>query len=519
MSRLPLWIPVLSLLSFFVACGGTDGGDVPDAGSPAAEGMAVSVTGLVTDSKPSDAGDGGLQFKFVLGEQTISQKVSVQLSQDGQVVKEGTGDEAFSLAPGLYSASLTYRESDQLPPSSGVLSKLKVNEGATTSYKVGLDVPLGRLRMEFRQLGAGGSSTVVSEQVDLTVYRSGGDGDVVFWEGPASETIVLGEGLYDVKARVSSGTGPAVIEWYRAVSIEGEMRLTELQVGLQPSDSGVRIDVFNFSSDVNKYVQVAFFQPDADLRRAIAVRTGTGGQLLDVEPGLYDVLVRYTPSSDVESDRLLRGFEVPAEGGLRFQLDLKQEMGLLKLAFFDGDQDVSSRVNLIAKRAGADAAAGLSVLDVVGVGAHPIPAGTYDLYFDYASAGSERRKDALPGITIANGAIWEQRFDAAAPQWIPAPAKLPAAPLRPIDWQEETRPVDGAAGDDDDSAGDDDDSAGREAPAADDDDSASSSVSHQPRCCNESPPPPSGQQKTPDGREVPNSEGASPESSESKATP
>jgi hypothetical protein len=114
----------------------------------------------------------------------------------------------------------------------------------------------------------------------------------------------------------------------------------------------------------------------------------------------------------------------------------------------------------------------------------------------------ERRTDALPGITIANGAVWEQRFDAAAPQWVPAPAKLPATALRPIDWQEEARPVNGAAGDDDDSSGDDDDSAAKEGPEADDDDSASNPVPSQ------APPPPL-QDEAPASQDVSSSEGAS----------
>jgi hypothetical protein len=108
------------------------------------------------------------------------------------------------------------------------------------------------------------------------------------------------------------------------------------------------------------------------------------------------------------------------------------------------------------------------VLDSVGVGEHYIAAGTYDVYFEYHPASGAKQRVALEGVIIGSGAVWEQRFEAKAMPWLPAPARLPSAPLRSIHWSPAPSPevvlVEGSASDDDDSAGDDDDS-GRPATA------------------------------------------------------
>jgi hypothetical protein len=473
MRTIPLMLMCLGAALLLASCGGEEAVDEVDAGDPSGVGIVARVSGMLQDSAGAEPSRGRVRLQFILGDAVVTDSVWLELTTQGVDIGEGPGSKEFDLAPGLYSARVSYVEASHLKKEKGVLSGLRVHPGKTSDYKVYLDVPIGRLRMDFTQLGRGGETISIAEQVQLAVHKAGDQQGTPVWEGLATEVVALSAGTYDVKAGLPGKDGSAIVEWIRNVTVAGGMALTERTIEVQSEEAGVRIDVFNFSADVNARSHVAYFSPDADLRRAVARYTGKGGDVLPVAPGTYDVLVRYAPSTEVQGDRLLEDLVVPRVGALRLQIDLEQELGVLRLSVFDEEKSVSDQVNMIVKRSGADRVAGLSVLDAVGVGEHYIPAGTYDIYFDYQPPMGKRKRVALKGVTITTGAVWEQRFEARATRWLPAPARLPTEPLRPINWSPPPPPE--VAADDDDSAAtsDDDDSA-----ATDDDDD--SSVSRQP---------------------------------------
>jgi hypothetical protein len=465
----PLALLILGSSLWVLACGDEEVVVVPDAGDPTGEGIVTKVSGIVLERAGTDPAAGVLNLKFVLGDEDVTKNVWLELSSGGIDVLEGPGSQQFELSPGLYSARVSYREDSHVEKAKGLLSGLKVNVGLTSSYKIYLDVPLGRLRMNFTQLSNSGETVSIADQIQLAVHRSGDQQGVPVWLGSATDSVALSVGTYDVKASLPGKAGVAIVEWYKGISIQGGMALTERTIAVESASGGVRIDVFNFSADVNSRSHVAFFRAGVDLRRAVARTTGMGGQVLPVEPGTYDVLVRYAPSTEVQEDLLIEGLVVPADGdGVRLQIDLERELGVLRISAFHGERNVSEWVNMIVKQSGADRVAGLSVLDVVGVGEHYIPAGTYDIYFEFHQPEGAKKRFALPSVTIVSGAIWEQRFDAAASSWLPSPARAPVEPLRPINWL--PPPLPEPPGNDDDSAVDDDDSA--KGAGVDDDDSA-----------------------------------------------
>jgi hypothetical protein len=458
----------LSAALLIVGCGGDEAAELPDAGDPRGEGIVGRVSGMLKDGQGVEPERGRMRLEFNLGEAVVTEKVWLELTTEGVDIGEGPGNKEFDLSPGLYSARVSYVEDSHVDKAKGVLSALRVHAGMISDYKVYLDVPIGRLQMDFTQLNRTGKRVSIAEQVPLAVHRAGDQQGIPVWEGLATEAVVLAAGSYDIRAALPGKDGIAIVEWIRDVAIVGGMVVTNRTVEVESEDTGVRIDVFNFSADVNGKAHVAFFPPDADLRRAVARYTGKGGQVLPVAPGTYDVLVRYAPSSEIEGDRLLEDLVVPTEGALRLQVDLEQELGMLRLSVFDGDRSVSDQVNMIVRRSGADRVAGLSVLDAVGVGEHHIGAGTYDIYLEYQPSSGKKKRVTLEGVTIASGAVWEQRFEAEATRWLPAPARLPTEPLRSIHWSPPPPPA-LVSEDDDDSASDDDDSASDDTAKAGDD--------------------------------------------------
>jgi len=433
MRLIPLILSLLSAALLFSGCAGEEKVDALDAGTPRGEGIVVRVSGMLNAGAEGEPERGRMRLHFNLGEAVVTEKVWLELTTEGVDIGEGPGNKEFDLAPGLYSARVSYVEGSHVDKAKGVLSALRVHAGMTSDYKVYLDVAIGRLHMDFTQVDRTGQRVSIAEQVQLAVHRAGDQQGTPVWEGLATEVVALAAGSYDIKAGLPGKDGTAIVEWVRDVAIDGGMEVTKRIIEVESDDTGVRIDVFNFSADVNSKSHVAFFPPDADLRRAVARHTGKGGQVLPVSPGTYDVLIRYAPSTEVEGDRLLEDLVVPPDG-LRLQVDLEQELGILRLSVFDGERSVSDQVNMIVKRSGADRVAGLSVLDAVGVGEHYIAAGTYDIYLEYQPSKGDKKRVALEAVTISSGAVWEQRFEAKATRWLPAPARLPTEPLRPINW-------------------------------------------------------------------------------------
>lgn len=468
MRLIPLMLSFLSAALMVSGCTAEEEVEVPDIGSPTGEGIVVRVSGVLKEGQAAGSEQGRLRLKFNLGGSVVSEKVWLELTAEGVEVGEGPGNKEFDLSPGLYSGRVSYLEDGHVEKAKGVVSGLRIHAGKTSDYKVYLDVPIGRLHMDFTQLGRTGERVSIAEQVQLAVHWADEQQGSPVWEGLATEVVILTAGKYDIKAGLPGKDGTVLVQWIQDVTIAGGMALTERTIEVESEATGVRIDVFNFSADVNEKSHVAFFPPDADLRRAVARHTGRGGHILPVEPGIYDVLVRYAPSTELQGDRLLEDLVVPAEGALRLQIDLEQQLGLLRVSVLDGGRNVSDQVNMIVRRAGADRVAGLSVLDSVGVGEHYIAAGTYDIYFEYHPTGRAKKRVALEGVIIGSGAVWEQLFEAKETPWVPAPARLPSEPLRSIHWSPASSPaavlVEDSVSDDEGSAGDDDDS-GRPATA------------------------------------------------------
>lgn len=458
-------VVVLALAS---ACSGDDDGPKTqvDHGTPLGEGIVKEVTGSVQPLENVAEGQGELLLDIFHGDRAVNKKVKVRLASDDARdadVAMGEGNHGFALPAGLYFAYITYKEADELDAMEGTVAALKVNPGHQTKYNVVLEAPIGLLQLRFtRSDGPARPPVKIDEEVELNVYPSGGDRSSPVWTGKGGEWIALTTGSYDVKASYDDGSGMPTVEWYEGLELAGGLARTKREVHLDLDATGVRVNAFNFSSDINDSTQVYFFFPGANVEVARARTSGPAGESIAVEPGTYDLYVVYTPSTDnpdLLGKTLIKDFVVPERGGVRHNVDLVLETAKIGLKVLDGEEDVGERVELHVKRAGADSVAGSSVLEATGVSTHIVGAGTYDLYLIYEPAEGDRRVEAFRGVELSNGSVWEQSFQATDATWAPTDTVRPAAPLRAITWEP-------PKGDDDDSGADDDDSA--PAPAGDD---------------------------------------------------
>ncbi len=451
---------VVATLALSPGCGGDDDGPTTeaDAGAPLGEGIVKEVAGSVEALDGAAEGKGELLLDIFHGDRAVNKKVKVRLSKDGardEEVALGEGNQEFALEPGLYFAQLTYKESDEIDPMEGSVAALKVNAGHLTKYNVVLEAPIGLLQLRFtRSDGPGRPPVKIDEQIELSVYPSGGDRSSPVWSGQGGTWIPLATGSYDAKAVYDDGTELPTIEWYEGLELAAGLARTKREVHLDLDASGVRVDAFNFSSDINAATHVYFFNPGANVEQATAKKDGPAGESIPVDPGTYDLLLVYSPSNDnpdLQGRKKLEDFVVPERGGVRRPIDLELEIATLKITVKNGEEDVGESVELQVKRAGADSVAGSSVMESVGVGEHVVEAGMYDIYLIYEPPDGEQTRQAFRNVELSNGTLWEQTFQATDSTWGAVDPIRPAAPLRPIDWVP-------PKGDDDDSGADDDDS-------------------------------------------------------------
>jgi hypothetical protein len=443
LQNLAPWMLAALLL---ISCGGDDDGPVTavDLGAPLGEGIVKSVEGAVIADASLAEGQGRLLLDVFHADRAVNRKVKIDLADDGArdtSVARGEGNQEFDLAPGLYFATISYKEGALGEPMTGSIAGLKVNPGHTTKYSVALEAPVGLLHIKFtRSDGPMRPAVNIDDEIVMSIYASGGDRSAPLWEGKGGGNVALPVGRYDVKASYDSGKGLPTVEWYEGLEIAAGLARTKRVVHLDLDASGVRIDAFNFGSDVNGRTQIYFFNPGAAVDRGATMKaSGKAGESIAVDPGKYDILIVFTPSDDnpdLTGRLTLPNFEVPERDGVRRPVDLELALGEIRMEI----------------KAGADVVASSSVLEAQG-GHHVVPAGTYDIYLQFAPSEGKKVKRAFPQIDLSNGNVWAQSFDAANPEeWAAVPVQTPASPLRPIHWQPE--------GDDDDSAGDDDDSAG-----------------------------------------------------------
>lgn len=440
-------------------CGG---GDAPaaaiDVGAPLGQGIVTGVAGALAEAVDVSEGKGQLLLDVFHGDRAVNRKVKVTIAHDESretPAGKGEGNQAFELDPGLYFVTIVYSESELVKDLEGTIAGLKVNAGHTSTYTVHLEAPVGLLHMRCsRTDGVGRPEVNIDAQVTLSVFPAGGDRSTPLWQGLAGDSIPLPTGTYDVKATFDGADGP-MTEWYQSLVIAAAMGKTIPRCLFDLDTTGVQIDAFNFSSDVDDRSMVYFFNPGANVQQATARASGKAGEQIPVEPGEYDVLVVFQPSVDnldLQGSRLLSGFVVPDRGGVRRQLDMELELGVVEVKVTDGAEDVSERVEIVVKRAGADPVAGMSLLESVGVGQHWLEAGTFDIYLTYEKADGTKKSESFRGVELPNGARWAQTFDSQEAAWIAQEVRRPAAPLHAIDWRDPALQDDDSA-DDDDSAG------------------------------------------------------------------
>lgn len=454
------------------SCGGDD--DTPeasiDAGAPLGEGVVKEVAGTLADA-PTDIaeGKGQLLLDVFHGDRAVNRKVKVLLAPDGArdtPAGKGEGNQAFELDPGLYYATIIYNEGDLAVDMAGSIAGLKVNAGQVTKYNVHLEAPVGLLLLKCaRTDGPGRPEVKVDDQVSLEVYGADGDRSSPIWIGQAGGSVPLPVGSYDVKATYDGGS-ELLHEWFENLVVASGMAKTIPKCLFDLDTTGVRIDAYNFSNDINARSQVYFFNPGANIEQAQAKEIGTAGEDVKVDPGTYDVLVVYQPSDDnpdIEGRKMLAGFEVPERGGVRRSVDLEMALGRIVLKVLDGAEDVSERVEMMVKRAGADRVASTSLLEVTGVGEHWLESGMMDIYLTYQDRDGEKKDEKFLGIDLGNQYVWRQEFNAQDASWIAADTEKPAQAPKPIAHKPAGDDDDSAQ--DDDSAEDDDDSAGPAAPS------------------------------------------------------
>ncbi len=458
--------PLLLLALLFSACGG--GPKIPDAadaGAPRGEGIVKDVSGATAKAEVPVEGKGGLLLDVAHTDRAVNLKVISEVHPQGDektILQKGQGNEMWQLGPGTYDVSLTYNESDALKGFTGWVRGVKVTLGWSTKYQVRIIAPIGQIKMRFStRKGEGQPEENVSAQVKLSIWKATDDTDLVgpAWEGNASDAAVLSEGKYTVRAVYTDPTGNPTTEWYRDLQVDGGMAKTERSVFWDLAFSGVRVDAFNFGRDVNERTQVFFFVPGADTKAAQSKFSGRAGGIVEVDPGIYDVLIRYQPSDssqDVVGERVLQRIEVIERGGRRVQLDLEKAIASVRITAKIDDEDITESLAITVIRAGADAEASTPVFDESGVREFPVPAGKYDVYISWKEMGSpgqeKKHKTVFRGIDLCNGCLWEQSFTGPMEKWTAAEVQRPTQALRPVAFQETGVGTQAPKGDDDDSA-------------------------------------------------------------------
>ncbi len=456
---------VLLALLFLASCGE----DESDAESPLQQGsgggIVVDSTGALEAVEGLVEGQGKLIVEGKLAGEPVTNKLVIKLHPLGAPDTDsgsGPGGQEYTLAPGEYEASLVYTHDEAHGSFEGTLGGLEVRAGQASRYHAQLTVPLGILVVRFVLQDRAKQAVDISADVKLALYKATDDTDLVepTWQGRAGEEALLPKGKYQLKASYAPAKGRAeVSEWHKDIEVGATLTRTEKKIVLAPEPLGVRIDVYNYSRDINAGTKVFFFTEGADMSRAIARAEGIGGHVVEVpgqiRPGKYDILLLYQPSPmtnpDLQIRKLIAGFEIPKElQAQRVPIDLETPLGTIRVKVNDGKEDVSDRVDMRVMRAGAFKDAATPALEASGVSEHFLPAGTYDLYFEWKDADGTGRGAEFIGVQLGNGFVWEQQFDRRSSNWEAAPTRTPPKPLHPISWT--------ASGDDDDSAGDDDDS-------------------------------------------------------------
>ena len=455
----------LSLALLLHACGGGDDRATgpADAGTPLGDGMVVEVSGSVEPVEALAEGTvGSLLVDVFHTNRAINQKVSVKLfpAAGGNVVTGGAGNEDLEVPAGEYRAVLKYFESELAGGYKGTITGLVVTAGHRSRYQAKVTAPVGLLRMQFqRPDGPLRPPLKINNLVTLAIFKGDEDPDLsgALWSGQAGEKVALPEGAYQVRATFEEPGQPSTVEWYRDIVVEGGLAQNDQDIHLEFDDSGVRIDAFNFGRDINKATTIYFFNPGANVEQAVAKNSGPAGQVARIDPGLYDVWVVYQPSPDtpeMRGTRLVPNFEVPERGGVRKQIDVEEPLASIRIKVMQGDDDLSEVAELRVLRAGADKEAASPIVDEIGVGEHPVPVGTFDIYINVESSAGPKQL-AFRDVELGNGYVWEQTFDLSATSVAAVEVRRPAEPLRSLHW------VAPKKGDDDDSGrGDDDDSAG-----------------------------------------------------------
>jgi len=456
----------LLVLLLLFSCGEDEDAQSVLLPQPVGSGLVVDVTPSLEAVEGLAEGQGKLIIEVQLGADAVTDKIAVKISPVGATDEDsgsGAGGHSHELAAGDYTAALVYTQNEELGSFDGALAGLEVRAGQVSRYKVQITVPIGLLVVRFMLEDRNKQQADISGDVQMALFRAAADPTLVkpVWEGAAGQELMLPKGKFQARASYAPGKDRGeVVEWYRGIEVGATLTRTEKIIVIKPQPLGVRVDAYNYSRDINGGTSVFFFSEGADMSRAIARARGTAGTVVQVpkqiSPGKYDVLLLYQPSPmtnpDLRIKKVINGFEIPAEPqALRLHYDLQTPLGAIRMKVMDGEEDVSSSIELRVMRGGADPNAATPALEEFGVSEHFVPAGTYDIYVKWKAGDGTSGKHQFIGVQLGNGYLWEQNFERSAESWEAAPVRVPLEPLRPISWV--------PPGDDDDSAGDDDDSA------------------------------------------------------------
>ena len=248
------------------------------------------------------------------------------------------------------------------------------------------------------------------------------------WTGLLSELPPMPTGVVVARLANDDGIHWPTVAWFSDVEIPKNMEVAQpvwaLERGevMNPSGPGVRLTATNLGAPVTGKSMVYLYRPGADVTYAAAVVQARAGTYADVPPGLYTLRMVYQPvgpGSLSFGERIIDDFRVYDAGVTERTVELDFPMAWLDLEALDGDEDVSAASDLVVVRQGVDRAVGTPLLDEEGIGRHVLPAGTYDIYVDYAPRDERAPIEAaFMGVRLAAGDRWTQRWQARAVPWI-----------------------------------------------------------------------------------------------------